>query len=438
VDLQWQKWAQQYGPIYSVILGTKTMIVLSSDEVVKDLLDKRSAIYSDRQDHYIGQTVLSGGNRFLMMHYGPTWRMIRKLCHSMFNIVKAESYVPYQDLENKQMLADLIDQPECFLNHIRRYSTSLTTQQIFGFRTTSSEDPKMIELFHNVEAFAEMIQGTGAAVLEVWPLLRWLPDFLAPDKKRAKELHKKELKMYKGHRLDAKEKRRQGALRPCFCADMAKVQEAEGFSDDLAGYTSGSMLEAGSDTTSNTLYGFVQAMLLFPDVQRKLQEEIDAVVGPDRLPQMSDYTNLPYVRCCIKETLRWMPTAISGFPHAVTQDDTYRGYRIPKGAGVMLNVYAIQMDPERYPEPRRFNPDRYENDTLSLSDSATTQDPSKRDNFVFGAGRRICQGMHVAERSLFLGVARLAWAFDITPEKDEKGRDVLPDPYVNQNLILSG
>ena len=67
--LQFKKWAEEYGPVYSLILGTKTLIVLSSDVAVKDLLDKRSAIYSDRQDMYIGQTLCSGGLRFLMMVY---------------------------------------------------------------------------------------------------------------------------------------------------------------------------------------------------------------------------------------------------------------------------------------------------------------------------------------------------------------------------------
>lgn len=73
--LQFQKWAQEYGPIYSLMLGTKTLIVLSSDVAVKELLDKRSANYSDRQDMYIGQTLCSGGMRLLMMASGTTTRL---------------------------------------------------------------------------------------------------------------------------------------------------------------------------------------------------------------------------------------------------------------------------------------------------------------------------------------------------------------------------
>lgn len=65
--LQFEKWAREHGPIYSLMLGTKCLIVVSSDEAVKELLDRRSRIYSHRQDMYIGQTLCSGGLRVLMM-----------------------------------------------------------------------------------------------------------------------------------------------------------------------------------------------------------------------------------------------------------------------------------------------------------------------------------------------------------------------------------
>lgn len=76
------------------------------------------------------------------------------------------------------------------------------------------------------------------------------------------------------------------------------------------------------------------------------------------------------------------------------------------------NVWAICSDPARYPDPRRFEPERYKNDLNTLADTATHADPNVRDVFTFGAGRRICQGMHVAERSLFISMSRLLWAFD--------------------------
>ena len=117
-----------------------------------------------------------------------------------------------------------------------------------------------------------------------------------------------------------------------------QAQATEGFSDDLACYITGSLLEAGTDTTSSTLVGFVQAMVLHPEVQRIAQAELDRVCG-DRLPTMDDELDLQYIRACVKESLRWFPTTLLGVPHSNIRDDVYMDYLIPKGATVMLNVW---------------------------------------------------------------------------------------------------
>jgi len=363
-----------------------------------------------------------------MVYRQLTTVQARKLVHSLLNVSAAKSYVPYQVLENKQMLYQLLNQPEGFLYHIRRYSNALTTTMVFGWRTPTYEDKKMQQLFDGFSEFAELNQTGMAALIDFFPLLRYLPDFLLPAAKKAKELHKVEKALYLGHWLKAKEETINGTIKPCFCEELVTVQKAQGFSDDQAAYISGTLLEAGSDTTSSTLYAFVQAMLLYPEVQKKAQAEIDRVVGPNRLPTMDDDADCQYLRACMKETLRWMPTTILGaVPHAVTQDDYYEGMLIPKNAGVMNNVWGIHMDPARHPEPRRFNPDRYLSDHQSLADAAANPDASKRDQFTFGAGRRICPGIHVAERSLFLGMSRILWAFNIEPALDAQGKPMIPD-----------
>jgi cytochrome P450 len=125
---------------------------------------------------------------------------------------------------------------------------------------------------------------------------------------------------------------------PSFCTHLHPLQKSLSFTDERAAYITGLLYEAGSDTTSATLIGFVQAMLLHPEVQTAAREELDRVCGT-RLPSIDDEPDLPYIRCCIKESLRWMPAAILGIPHAVIRDDEYRGYKIPKGATVIYNVW---------------------------------------------------------------------------------------------------
>lgn len=209
---------------------------------------------------------------------------------------------------------------------------------------------------------------------------------------------------------------------------LANAQAEEGLGDDLAAMIASTALEASSDTTASTLRGFLQAMVLYPEAQRQAQEAIDRVCG-ERYPSMADMDDpeARYIRCCMKETLRWMPTAILGVPHAALRDDEYMGYKIPKGATVVYNAWGVHMDPRRHDNPRAFNPSRYLHDLTNSMESAQIPDVSQRDHFSFGAGRRVCQGMHVADRSLFLVIARLMWAFDISKAVDGDGNEIAPE-----------
>ncbi|SMR53762.1 unnamed protein product [Zymoseptoria tritici ST99CH_1E4] len=328
------------------------------------------------------------------------------MIHHLLNATVAPQYVPYQILENKQMLNDLLDTPNDFLKHIRRYSNALTTSMVFGWRTPTYEDDAVKQLFDGLSEFADINQTGVAALLDAFPLLRKLPETLLPVQKKAKELHKVERELYLRHWLRAKKEIKEDTIK--HCVGMAEAQKKEGFSDAQAAYISGTLLEAGSDTTSSTLYAFVQAMLLSLKFSGMLSSSL-----------IKSSTNDP--------DLGWAPTTILGaVPHATTEAATYKGYYIPAGAGVMNNVWAIHNDPARSPNPHLFGPNRFKDDKLSLYDSTSNPDPSKRDCFTFGAGRRICPGMHVAERSLFLGMARLLWAFSIKPAKDADGNEIVP------------
>lgn len=128
------------------------------------------------------------------------------------------------------------------------------------------------------------------------------------------------------------------SLQPCFCVDLFKAQQTEGFSDYLAMYMSGVLLEGGTDTSVMQLHSFILAMLLYPDAQKAAQQELDRVCG-DRLPTTEDEFSLPFVRACVKETFRWLPVAVMGLPHATTVDDEYKGYRIPKASTIVTNAW---------------------------------------------------------------------------------------------------
>ncbi|KAF1951982.1 cytochrome P450 [Byssothecium circinans] len=407
---QFKIWGEEYGPVYSLILGTSVMIVLSSDQAIKDLLDKRSNIYSSRPGAYIPNR-MSGGKRMALMEYGKLWRSIRSHMHEHLSITASKSYVPYQDLETRSLLVGLLNTPDHWIDHLRLLNSSTMTQMLFGFRTTDLDDAKMHQLYTGFGEFGELFMTPAAQLLDCFPLLQWLPDALVPIKRKATEHHIKEKELYLRHWMTAKEGVKAGTIAPCIAIDFCASQAKENFSDDLTAYIISTMLEAGSDTTWSEILGWVQAMVLFPSVAKTAQEEIDRVCG-ERLPTLDDEPQMQYIRGCVKESLRFMPTTVMGVPHAVIRDDMYMGWRIPKDASVVMNVWGMHNDPSRYPNPRTFDPTRYTNDTQTAYEAAVNPDSSKRDHFIFGAGRRICAGLHIAERTMFLSISRLLWAFN--------------------------
>ena len=165
-------------------------------------------------------------------------------------------------------------------------------------------------------------------------------------------------------------------------------------------YDVGIIYEAGSDTTTMALEIFVMAAVLHPDIVKRGQEELDRVVGSHRMPNFDDQPSLPYIGAIVKEVLRWRPVTAGGIPHAVVQDDEYMGYKIPKGATVIGNHWAIHLDEKVYDDPHKFNPDRW----IELPDLPLSP---------FGFGRRVCTGQHIAKNSLYINISRLLWAFDI-------------------------
>ncbi|EUC67016.1 cytochrome P450 family oxidoreductase, partial [Rhizoctonia solani AG-3 Rhs1AP] len=202
-----------------------------------------------------------------------------------------------------------------------------------------------------------------------------------------------------------------------------KLGLTEGEADEYVKQVLIVLVGGGTDTTVNTLLMFFSAMVLYPKVQKKAQEELDSVIGNTRLPTIEDRNQLKYIEMIMQETLRWAPVTPIAIPHTCFQDDTYKGYYIPKGAILIGNVWAMTRDPTVYTDPEVFNPDRY-------------SDPSTPPSPLFGWGRRRCPGVHFGEASVFIVIASILMSFNIEVTQDENGKDVLPSGEVVDSIIL--
>ncbi|CAE6436395.1 unnamed protein product [Rhizoctonia solani] len=163
------------------------------------------------------------------------------------------------------------------------------------------------------------------------------------------------------------------------------------------------MYLAGSTTTLHIVVVLFFMMALYPEVAQRAQAEIDSVVGRGRLPDFTDRESLPYVEALLQELMRMSPPTPLGFPHTVTEDIEFRGYRIPKGASINPNIWMILHDPKHYSSPHTFTPDRY---------LKPVPDPDPR-KYNFGFGRRVCPGLHVANDTAWIMCVGVLTLFDI-------------------------
>ncbi|RXW14807.1 hypothetical protein EST38_g11043 [Candolleomyces aberdarensis] len=159
---------------------------------------------------------------------------------------------------------------------------------------------------------------------------------------------------------------------------------------------------------------------MYPEVQKRAQKEIDEVVGYGRLPDFNDRPQLVYLEALIMELLRWHQPAPLAIAHSTSEDDVYEGYFIPKDTVVMGNIWHILHDPETYPDPFNFNPDRFIKDG-KINPQVTNPEA------VFGFGRRICPGQYIAVDTLYVLISSVLAVFDVSVPKDANGNpDIKP------------
>ncbi|RXW19069.1 hypothetical protein EST38_g6797 [Candolleomyces aberdarensis] len=187
---------------------------------------------------------------------------------------------------------------------------------------------------------------------------------------------------------------------------------------------------AGAETTVSSATALLYVLASYPEVQTKAQAEIDAVIGTDRLPLVTDRRELPYVHAIVKEVSRWYTVVPLGLAHSNTEDEEYDGYFIPKETIVFQNNWAIMHNPDIFDQPFEFIPERY------LKDGKIDTSVPDPDIAAFGHGRRICPGRHFSNDALFLMGASLLATYNITAPKDKEG-NVIPMKLELRNPAIS-
>ena len=318
--------------------------------------------------------------------YGPQWRSIRKIMHSILNIKNATTFAPFQELESKQLMYEVLQKSDKWYLANQRFANSVIMSITFGKRIMDRMDANVQELFGTSQEFIEALQP-GANLVDTFYILDSLPTPLKWWRKRGEKGHQRVLSCYQTEVDDLKRRMAKGTCPPCFATKFLEDPETEKLGRTQTLFALGSLMEAGSDTSRMTLSFLIAAAATDPRWVRKAQDELDAVCGyATRLPDFSDRPRLRYLSAVVKESFRWRPFTEIGMPHALVKDDVYEQYSFPKGTIFTWNNWGIALSEDEYRDPLRFWPDRWlESESRDEEARGKLEDPLNG-HWAFGAG----------------------------------------------------
>ncbi|CAL1709849.1 unnamed protein product [Somion occarium] len=412
----------------------QSIIILSSLDAISDLLDKRSTIYSERAKSIMLSDLMGVNWAMPVLGYGQAWRKSRKMFHHYFIMNGGRTFQGMQLDGTRRFLSNLHIDPQNFLAHTRHAVVTTIMRMAYGFDNLYKDHPYVRDAEGLLAGFCEAAQP-GRFYVDFLPFLRFIPAwFPGADFKRKAAVWNEQGEHVLNHPFDAvKRAMETSSVPPSAVASMLEDMKNSSDKETQEGIARSSAAVSyagGSDTTIATIQMFFLSMVLYPEVQKLAQDELGSVVPQDRLPDFSDRESLPYIQALILELLRWMPVAPLAMPHATAKSDIYKGYHIPKNSVVIANAWSILHNPEYYPDPHKFSPERF------LKNGKLNPDVLDPTIASFGFGRRICPGRLIAMDSLYIIIASVLHLFNISPGMDDKGQLLSVEIKTTSGLLV--
>ena len=329
------------------------------------------------------------------------WSEQRRIMHQLLSGTALSNYQGYQDEESVRLLVGYKAQPSQWYVHHHRYANSVIHRIAFGERPVEN-DNKIKALAQAQQVF--LMNGPPMNIIDCFPALAQLPTVLQWWRKKYEKLGQMTYDAYGAYWNPIRDTIKAGKGLPSFARDIINGESKFTGSDDEAMYLTMQLIEAGSDTTRLALNIFVLAALTHSNQFQKARAEVDAVCGDaERLPQFEDESDMPYICAVAKELFRWRPFLVWTPEHTLTEDFAFEGYLFPKGTGFVINQINIAQNPEFVESPKSFKPERWLDGKQSDIINGLWQ---------FGGGRRVCVGYRLAQKSLFINIARLVYCFN--------------------------
>ncbi|KAI4790066.1 hypothetical protein KUCAC02_034853 [Chaenocephalus aceratus] len=364
----------RYGPVFSLLLGPHLSVVLNRHQEAREVLLQRGREFAGRPFMVTTDLLTRGGKDIAFADFSPLWKTHRRLVHDSFTLF-GEGSGRLQDIVRSSvddLCLELLSGGGRGFDPspaITRAVTNVVCTLVFS-STYRHGDAELQEVMRYNDGIVETIAGGG--LLDIYPWIKLFPN------RRLRKL--KRCIAVRDRLLSRKLEEHQASLH-----DHVLMTAAEAFG-------------AGVETTSTTLLWILAFILHHPQVQRRVQAELDEQLG-ERPVCVSDRVRLPYLESVINEGMRIRPVSPVLIPHTAMTDSSIGGHPVRRGTRVLVNMWAIHHDPEHWDTPDLFNPDRF------LDDRGHRVTPPCF--MPFGAGPRVCVGESLARLELFLFLSSL-------------------------------
>ncbi|KDP42346.1 hypothetical protein JCGZ_02819 [Jatropha curcas] len=416
--------AKTYGPVMGVHLGEVYAVVVSSAETSKEVLRTQDTNFAERPLVNAAKMVLYNRNDIVFGSFGDQWRQMRKICTlELLSVKRVQSFKSVREEEMSSFIKFLSSKsgsPVNLTHHLFVLTNYIIARTSIGKKCKNQE-----ALLRIIDDVVEA--GAGFSVTDVFPSFEAL-HVISGDKHKFDKLHRETDKILEDiiseHKADraVSSKKSDGEVENLLDV-LLDLQENGNLQFPLTNDAiKGAILDtfgAGSDTSSKTAEWTLSELIRNPEAMRKAQAEIRRVFDETGYVDEDKFEELKYLKLVVKETLRLHP-AVPLIPRECRGKTKINGYDIFPKTKVLVNVWAISRDPAIWPEPEKFNPERFIDNPIDYKSINCELTP-------FGAGKRICPGMTLGITNLELFLANLLYHFDWK----------LPDGKMPEDLDMS-
>ncbi|XP_057416106.1 2-hydroxyisoflavanone synthase-like [Lotus japonicus] len=407
------KLGEKYGPLYTLYFGSMPTVVASTPELFKLFLQTHEATSFSTRFQTSAIRRLTYDNSVAMVPFAPYWKFIRKvIMNDLLNATTVNKLRPLRSQEIRKVLKAMAQSAES-------QKPLNVTEELLKWTNSTISRMMLGEAEHVKDIVREVLKIFGEYSLTdfIWPLKKLR---VGQYEKRIDEIFNKfdpviEKVIKKRQEIIKRRKERNG--------ELEEGEQSVVFLDTLLEYAADENMEikitkeqikglvvdffsAGTDSTAVATDWALAELINNPRVLKKAREEVDSVVGKDRLVDESDIQNLPYIRAIVKETFRMHPP-LPVVKRKCVQECELNGYVIPEGALVLFNVWAVQRDPKYWKTPLEFRPERF------LEEADIDLKGQHFELLPFGSGRRMCPGVNLATAGMATLLSSVIQCFEL-------------------------